>query len=180
MRENLLNAAFVVDVIEAFEIGEERLVAEEGEVGFLERAFGGVALVGGEDVGEFDFFFEAELDVEAEEETALAELHHVARHAVVRGRDAVGLEQLRFDGAEDLLPARVEPRHPLAQRGAVRLQTLADDLVGGAAEGRRRGGGRRSGGRGRGGHGGGSGRTRSPCSHEQGDGAASGVRPGTS
>jgi hypothetical protein len=38
------------------------LSSRKVEVGFLERAsLGGVALVGGEDVGEFDFFFEAEL-----------------------------------------------------------------------------------------------------------------------
>jgi hypothetical protein len=46
----------------------------------------------------------------------VAELDHVARHAVVRGRDAVGLEQLRFDGAEDFLSAARRAGHALAQR----------------------------------------------------------------
>ena len=45
-----------------------------------------------------------------------------------------GLGQLAVFHGPKFLPPLVELRHPLAQRRALRLQSLPDDLVGGAAK----------------------------------------------
>ena len=133
----------LIDVVEALEVGDELPVLERLQRLLLEPARGLVAPVDGEDVRQVHLLLEAEADVEGEEKPPVAERHHVARDAVVRGGDAVGLEQLGFDPPEDLLPPGVEPAHALAQGGRVRRQPLPDDLVGGAAEGGGRRGGRR-------------------------------------
>ena len=130
----------LINIVEPLEVGEELLALQDRQVALLERADRFVPVVNGEDIAQFDLLLQPELHVETKQETPAPQLHHVLGHAVVGRDDAVGLEQLELDVAEDLLTPRIELRHPFPQRRALGLEPLADDLVGGVAEGRRGGG----------------------------------------
>ena len=128
----------IIDLVEPLEVSEELLLLEDLQRAFLERAIRLVAMVDGENVFEINFLLQPELHVEAEQKPPAPELHHVARHAVVNGGDAIRLEEFELHVAENFLPPRVEQVHPLAQQRALCLQPLTDDLVRRTAERGRR------------------------------------------
>lgn len=92
-RELAERTAFI-DVVEAFEISDKTRVVDDIERLFAEGSGLGVTAIDGEHIGQFHFLFQPEADVESEEKTIIAELHHIARHAVVLRDDTIGLEQL--------------------------------------------------------------------------------------
>ncbi len=80
------------------------------------------------------------MDVVAEEQMA-ADLHHVARDAVVGGADAAGAQELQLGRAERFGAGGVERLGPGGQLGGEVVEAPRQDFVGAGIEGARGGGG---------------------------------------
>ncbi len=88
-------------------------------------------LVDREHVRQGGFGLQAQVDVVAEEE-AVADRHHVARHAVVVGRNPLGAQQSGLDRAEHLAAGVVQLSQARTEILGLVVQAAADDLVGAA------------------------------------------------
>ena len=125
--EELRERSFLVVFVELLEVCFEVLVGEEVCAFRMEVAvFQRVDLQHVLDVG---LRAEAHLHVVAEEDS-IADRHDVPRHAVVAGADSLGGEQFGFDRTEDVAASFVELVEPRFEIRRVRVQAVADDLVG--------------------------------------------------
>ena len=125
--EELVERSVLIETVDVPEVANKLAIVKKVGLKGIKTAVS--KFVRRENVADGDFTFETKPNVVGEQKKII-DCQQVTRDTIVVRRDALCLQQRRFDRTENVFSKFVEQFQPTSQLGAVLLKTLANDLVG--------------------------------------------------